>query len=606
MKKTLVGIGIALACLQGCSTYSNTTNTSGDSPTSAYADQKASATVALKTLVDAYTEEFLPRNPINAMFMGDNRFNHLWPNYLSQSFIDETLAADKTYLTKLKQIDINKLSGQDVFTYEIFKMNLKNSLEGDQFPGELLPINQFVFSPHNFFMQLGSGMSAQPFNNAQDFDNFLARSEAFVVWMDQAIVNMRQGIQEKVVLPRPVVESIIPQLKAQILDNAEDSMLFTPLNRAGDKLNDAEKARLIKEYTDFITTKLSPVFARMAKFVEQEYLPHARETHGYGQLPNGKKWYEFAIKQNTTLPLSADDIHTTGLSEVERIHNEIREIAKEVGFKGDLRAFFDHLKTDPQFYFNSSEEVLQAYTDVKAKMAPKISTLFSINPKADYILRSYPEAQAKSAPGASYIPGAPDGSRPGVFFANTYNLKAQPKYGVETLSIHEAVPGHHFQLSIQSELPELPMLRKMNFYSVYAEGWALYAESLGKEMGMFTDPYQYFGKLSAELFRAMRLVVDTGIHSKGWTRQQAIDYMLENSDMVESDITSEIERYMVMPGQATSYKVGQLKIQQLREYAEKALGDKFDIKTFHNLLLLDGSLPMPLLERKIRNWVEKA
>ncbi|MCY7294965.1 DUF885 domain-containing protein [Alteromonas sp. a30] len=613
MKKSLLGMCITAALLSGCNSTSSNTQTTRTENAQAQPEEavlnsssKAAASDALARLADAYAEETLKRNPLNAMFFGDNRFNHTWPNSIAPSFIQEGIALDTAYLAKLEAIDASQLTGQDFYTYEIFKMNLKNGLEGAQFPSELLPISQFVFSPHNVFIQLGSGLSAQPFNNAKDFENLIKRGEGFAVWMEQAIINMRNGIERGVVLPKPVVESIIPQLEAQIFDNPSDSSLMTPLNNAGDKLSEAELRQLKQEYLQLIDAKITPIFKKMLAFMQNEYLPHARNTHGYGQLPNGKKWYEYQIKTNTTLPLTADEIHQTGLNEVKRIHNEMRDIMKEVGFKGDLNAFFNFLKNDPQFYFDSPDDVLKAYEDIKAEMATKVPALFDVIPKADYIVRSYPEAQAKSAPGASYIPGAPDGSRPGIFFANTYNLKAQPKYGVETLSIHEAVPGHHFQLSLQTELDELPMLRRMNFYTVYAEGWALYAESLGKELGMFTDPYQYFGKLSAELFRAMRLVVDTGIHAKGWTREQAIEYMLSNSDMVESDITSEVERYMVMPGQATSYKTGQIKIKQLREYAEKALGDKFDIKTFHNLVLLDGSLPMPLLEHKIREWVKSA
>lgn len=615
MKKTLLGLCVSAVLLQGCnatqspdasqkSAQSVNAATSQAANSAKAAMSQNQASVALNALADEYASQSLARNPLTAMFFGDNRFNHTWPNSLAPSYIQEGIALDKAYLAKLESIDVSTLTGQDFYTYEIFKMNLHNAIEATEFPAELLPISQFVFSPHNIFIQLGAGLSAQPFNTAQDFENFVKRGEGFAVWMEQAIINMRNGIERGVVLPKPVVESIIPQLKAQILDNPADSSLMGPLNKAGDKLTDAEKSQIRQQYLQLIDAKITPAFKNMLTFIETEYLPHARDTHGYGQLPNGKKWYEYQIKTNTTLPLSADEIHQTGLKEVERIHNEMRTVMKEVGFEGDLKAFFQFLQNDPQFYFNSPEEVIKAYEAVKAEMAPKVGKLFDVIPAADYIVQSYPEAQAKSAPGASYIPGAPDGSRPGVFFANTYNLKAQPKYGVETLSIHEAVPGHHFQLSLQTELPDLPMLRRMNFYTVYAEGWALYAESLGKELGMFTDPYQYFGKLSAELFRAMRLVVDTGIHAKGWSREQAIDYMLSNSDMVASDITSEVERYMVMPGQATSYKTGQIKIQQLRDYAEKALGDKFDIKTFHNHLLLDGSLPMPLLEHKIKAWVK--
>lgn len=617
MKKTLLGLCISALFLQGCnatqSSHSEAQNNTANQASAAHQKSSTnvtaekptqSASVQLNALADAYAKQNMQRNPLMAMFFGDNSLNHTWPNNIAPSFIQESIAVEKAYLAKLEAIDGSALTGQDFYTYEIFKTLLNNNLESTEFPVELLPISQFVFSPHNIFIQLGAGLSAQPFNNAQDFENFVKRGEGFATWMEQAVINMRNGIERGVVLPKPVVESIIPQLKAQILDNPADSSLMGPLNKAGDKLSAEETRQIRQQYLQLIDAKITPAFKNMLTFMETEYLPNARDTHGYGQLPNGKKWYEYQIKTNTTLPLTADEIHQTGLKEVDRIHDEMRLVMKEVGFEGDLKAFFTFLQTDPQFYFNSSEEVIKAYEAVKADMAPKVSKLFDVIPAADYIVQSYPEAQAKSAPGASYIPGAPDGSRPGVFFANTYNLKAQPKYGVETLSIHEAVPGHHFQLSLQTELPDLPMLRRMNFYTVYAEGWALYAESLGKELGMFTDPYQYFGKLSAELFRAMRLVVDTGIHAKGWSREQAIAYMLSNSDMVESDVTSEVERYMVMPGQATSYKTGQIKIQQLRDYAEKALGDKFDIKTFHNLLLLDGSLPMPLLEHKIKTWVK--
>ncbi|MDF2179159.1 DUF885 domain-containing protein [Aliiglaciecola sp. CAU 1673] len=601
MKKTLVALAL-------CGAFSPMLAISAENTTSPQAIVAAeqSESVKLTTLTDQYIEETLPRNPINAMFFGDNRFNHLWPNSLTETFIQEGVDIDKKYLAALKKIDKSKLQGQDIYTYDIFENNLKSNLEGSEIPFQLLPLNQFIFSPHNFFVQLGSGLSAQPFNNAQDFENFLKRAEGFVVWMDQAIINMREGIKQGVVQPKPVVKSMIPQMQAQVIDDPSQSPLMGPLNNAGEKLSAEEKAKLEKAYLALIEKRMTPAFKRMADFLQNEYLPKARESHGLAGMPGGKAWYEYMIKVNTTLPLTAEQIHQTGLNEVARIHDEMRTVAKEVGFKGSLEEFFTYLETDPKFYFESPDDVLNAYTELKEKMAPLVSKLFSTIPKADYVLRAYPEAQAKSAPGASYIPAAADGSRPGVFFANTFNLKGQPKYGTETLSIHEAVPGHHFQLSLQNEIKGLPKIRTQNFYTVYAEGWALYAESLGKDLGFFTDPYQYFGKLNAELFRAMRLVVDTGLHHKGWTREQAIAYMMDNSTMVESDVTAEVERYMVMPGQALAYKTGQLKLQELRDMAQSKLGDRFDIKHFHDLVLLDGPLPMPLLERKVQQWIDSA
>ncbi|MBA6289035.1 DUF885 family protein [Colwellia sp. MB3u-4] len=558
----------------------------------------------LISLTDNYLEETLPRAPLNAMFYGDNRFNNLWPNNLTASFIAENKAIEQKYLTALSNLGDLKLSEQDEYTYQIFKEKLLSNIKGSHFPNEYLPLNQFIFSPHNMFIQLGTGLSGQPFNTAQDFDNFVLRMEGFAIWMEQAIVNMRAGIKANVVLPRAVVESMIPQMQAQVFEYPLQSSIFTPLKEIGDNISAAEKARLTVTYEDVIDKKVTPAFIHMTKFLQVEYLPHTRESIGYGTLPNGKSWYQHAIESNTTLPLTAAEIHQTGLAEVKRIHQEMREVIKQIGFKENLTTFFNYLKNNKKFYYATPAEVLKAYEEVKLRITPMVNDYFSVIPKSDYVIRSYPEAQAKSAPGASYIPGAADGSRPGVFFANIYNLNGQPKYGIETLSIHEAVPGHHFQLSLQNEVQGLPKIRTQNFYTVYAEGWALYAESLGKELGMFTDPYQYYGKLDAELFRAMRLVVDTGIHAKQWSRQQAIDYMLDNSTLAETDITAEVERYMVWPAQALAYKTGQLKIQALREYAEKSLGNKFDIKHFHNLILLDGPLPMPLLEKKIKAWVK--
>lgn len=605
MKKTIIAAVVATSLLQACSSASVANNTvTVPQELQSLLQQNPTASQQLVALTDDYIEKTLPRNPINAMFFGDNRFNHLWPNNLTPEFIAEGVAIDKSYLAALQQIDYSSLKGQDLYTYDIFKQNLQTNLEGNVYPTQYLPLNQFIFSPHNFFIQLGSGLSAQPFNNVQDFDNFTQRMQAYATWMQQAIVNMRAGIKAGVVQPKPVVESMLPQMKAQVLDNPEQSSLMMPLKNMADKLPTADRQRLEASYKQIIAEQITPAYQAMVEFIEQEYLPNARDTHGYGALPNGEDWYNYQIKVNTTLPLTAEQLHNTGLSEVKRIHKEMLEVAREVGFEGDLKAFFTFLQTDPQFYYTDSEQIIAAYEGLKTKINPLLDKLFSVKPKADYVVRPYPESQAKSAPGASYIPAAKDGSRPGVFFANTYNLKGQPKYGVETLSIHEAVPGHHFQLSLQNEVTGLPKIRTQNFYTVYAEGWALYAESLGKEMGMFTDPYQYYGKLEAELFRAMRLVVDTGIHYKGWSREQAIQYMLDNSTMTESDITAEVERYMVMPGQALAYKTGQLKIQELRDYAEKALGEKFDVKHFHNLILLEGPLPMPLLEKKIKAWVK--
>ena len=564
--------------------------------------EKKSPSFNLAELTNAYVKEQDKRNPVDAMYRGDNSLNHVWPDLISPQYIKESKETNLRYLNALNRIDRNALDSQETYTYDIFKDMLEQGLKSSEFPSELLPLDQFIGSPHNIYFQLATGKSAQPFNNYHDFENFLLRSKGFVRWMDQAIENMREGIKRGVVQPKPVVESMIPQMRAQILTRAEDSVLFTPV-RESKVLSAEEKAKISKEYSQFINESLTPLFKKMTEFLEKEYLPAARNTDGLSALPNGKAWYEFQVRTHTNLQISADEIHELGLSEVRRIHSEMMNIARQTGFKGSLKEFFHYLESDPKFYFKSAEEVVQAFEDAKTRMAVNVPKLFNVMPKTDYIMQKYPASQSKSAPAASYIPAPDDGSRPAVFYINADNLKRQPKFGVETLSIHEAVPGHHFQLSLQSEVKNLPMIRTRTFYTGFAEGWALYAESIGKELGFFQDPYQYYGMLNAELFRSMRLVVDSGLHAKGWSREQAIAFMVENSTMNETDVASEVERYMIMPGQALAYKIGQLKIRELRAYSEETLGEKFDIKAFHSQVLLDGMLPLPLLEKKIKEWV---
>ena len=416
---------------------------------------------------------------------------------------------------------------------------------------------------------------------------------------------MRQGMKEKVVLPKPLAEKLLPQFQTHIVEKPEESLFWGPIAQLPESFSDEQKAQLTSAYTAMISERLVPAYQKMADFLANEYIPNARESIGYSDLPNGKAWYEYQIKQHTTLSLNADEIHDIGLSEVSRILSEMKKVKETVGFEGDLKAFFEHLRTSDEFYYDTPEELIAAYEAVKEKIDAKLPQMFDIAPKAPYVVKAVEDFRAESAAGASYQSPAPDGTRPGIFYINTFNLKAQPKFLLETLSIHEAAPGHHFQIALQQEIEGLPLFRKFGGYTVFAEGWALYAESLGKELGLFTDPYMWYGRLSDEQLRAMRLVLDTGFHAKGWTRQQGIDYMLANSSMAESDIIAEVERYIAWPGQALSYKLGQFKIQELRDYASKELGDKFDIKAFHTQVLIDGALPMPILEEKIKRWVNE-
>jgi uncharacterized protein (DUF885 family) len=422
--------------------------------------------------------------------------------------------------------------------------------------------------------------------------------------VDGAIAMMRTGMARGITLPQPAVRKVVPQLREIVTAKVEDNLYWTPVKDMPKGIAAADRGRIAAEYSAALSREVLPAYSRLADFLERDYLPAARTTVGWSDLPDGRAWYAWRIHGSTTMTLTADQIHEIGLREVARIRGEMIAVKEQVGFKGDLDAFFKFLEEDPQFYFGNEEELLGAYRDVKRRIDALLPKLFSDFPKADYEIRPVEPFRAASAAGGSYQAPSADGKRPGIFYINTHNLKAQPKFGLETLSLHEAAPGHHFQIAIQQELTELPRFRRFNGYVAYSEGWALYAESIGKELGLFTDPYQWYGRLSDEMLRAMRLVVDTGLHSKGWTREQAIKYMLDNSSMAESDVVAEVERYIVWPGQALGYKLGQLRITELRARAQAELGDAFDVRQFHSQVLRDGALPMDVLTAKIERWIE--
>jgi len=557
-------------------------------------------------LFQTYFDESMQMNPVSATYLGVNQYNDRFSPPINQQNLAESLAFEEKYLAKIKSIDASVLSGQDLLSYEIFLRDREIAIKGAQFPGHLMPIHQ-MGGAHSYFASLGSGKSAQPFNTADDYRNFISRAQGFASYMDSAIVAMQEGIKKSIVLPKPLIQKVLPQLQIHILEDVTKSVFYAPLEKLKDNANitNADKEQITKDYIDTIKNTIIPAYSRVHQFMQQSYLAKGRDTVGLNDLPNGKAWYEYRIETNTTLALTADEIHTFGQQEVARILAEMTKVKETVGFEGDLSAFFEFLRTDEQFFFESEQALIDGYTQVKEKIDSRIPLLFDVFPKADYEVRAVEAFRAASSAGASYQSPAPDGSRPGIFYINAYNLKAQPKYLMETLSIHEAAPGHHFQIAIQQEVESLPDFRKFGGYTVFAEGWALYAESLGKEMGLFTDPYMWYGRLSDEQLRAMRLVVDTGLHAFGWTRQQAIDFMIDNSSLAPSDIEAEVERYIAIGGQAVSYKVGQRHIRMLRNKAQQILGDKFDVKKFHTQVLIDGALPMPILEAKIGRWIEQ-
>ena len=556
----------------------------------------------LNAIFDEYFEEYLRQNPILATSIGDPRYNDRFVVGISPAAIAAEEKLQRDYLARLQTVDRAVLPAADQLSYDIFRTGREREIEGFRFPDELIPLNQFYSTP-NSFAQLGSGNGMQPFKTVQDYDNFLKRIDGFVAWTDQAIVNMKEGVKRGYTLPKVLAERTLPQLQAHIVPKAEDSLYWGPITNMPADFSAADRERLAQAYRAAIETKVVPSYRKLHGFMRDEYVPKARLSHGMEGLPDGKAWYAYNVKRITTTDYTPEQIHQIGLDEVKRIHGEMAGVMKQVGFKGTLDEFFKFLNTDPQFFFDRREDLIAGYDVLRKRVNPQLPKLFEILPKADYEVRAVEPFREKSAAGGQYQAATEDGSRPGIFYANAYDLSARPKWAMEALSLHEANPGHHFQISIQREQQRLPKFRRFGGYTAYSEGWGLYAESLGPELGMYTDPYQYFGRLEGELWRAIRLVVDTGLHSKGWTREQVLAYMDENSSAAEARRVAEAERYMAIPGQATAYKIGQLKISELRARAEKALGPKFDVRKFHTAVLIDGALPLDVLEAKVDRWI---
>jgi len=556
----------------------------------------------LNALYDQYWEEVLKRNPVQATFQGDTRYNDQLPDFGSATFRQQQHDFTARWLKTLQDIGPDGLQGQDLLSYQIFVRDAKNSLESEQFPDWMMPVDQ-MRSLASFAVQLGSGTGAQPFKTVKDYDNWLARGNKLPGLFDTAIGNMREGIKAGVVQPRALMVKVVPQLDALIQDKPEDTLFWGPLKSMPADFSAADKQRLTTAYRDMIGTRVMPAYKKLRAFIHDEYLPATRDSVGLDKLPNGKAWYAFNARMRTTTDMTPAQIHALGLSEVARIHGEIRKVMAQVGFKGSLQDFFKFMQDDPRFSFKSEDALLAHYRALEAKINQKVPTQFSLTPKAPFEIRAVEAFRAKSAAGGEYQSPSEDGTRPGIFYVNTFDLPTRKTWDAEDLFLHEAIPGHHFQLALQQELTGLPKFRRFGGETAFIEGWGLYAESLGKDLGVYENPYDYFGYLQNELWRAIRLVTDTGLHSKDWTREQVIKYMLDNSAESETQATAEAERYVAWPGQALAYKIGELKIQQLRDRAEQALGDQFDVREFHAEVLKDGSVPLEVLEAKIDRWI---
>ncbi len=558
--------------------------------------------VQLHELMQSYHEQSLKMNPLSATFQGDTRYNDYLPNYLS----DEMMAAQKAFysetLNALNAIDGKKLNEEDKLSKKVLRWECETALMGMEFPAELLPIDQ-MWSLQLTMGQLAAGSSAQPFKTVQDYTNWLSRVDDYVKWLASAKSRMKEGIAQEVVLPKSLIRKVVPQLKAITEPDLDKNIFYTPAKNFPEAFTATQKDSLTKAYAEMVTKKIIPAYQDLADFMESTYLEAGRNSSGFGAYAFGEDYYNYAIRLYTTTNMTADEIHQLGLSEVARLRGEMERIKEQVGFRGDLNAFFEHVRTLPKMMpFDDPQQVVDNFNAIHDKMKAKVDALFELQPKTPFEVRRVEAFREKSA-AAHYNPGSLDGTRPGVFYVPIPNVKEYNIFSDEDLFLHEAIPGHHFQISLQQENTDLPDFRKTLWYSAYGEGWALYCESLGPELGLYDDPYQYFGMLSAEMHRAIRLVVDTGIHTKGWTREQAIAYSLANEAEPEYAIISEIERYMANPGQALSYKIGQLKIRELRAMAEQELGDAFDIRVFHRIVLESGCIPLALLEDKINSWI---
>lgn len=553
-------------------------------------------------LCEQYYEDGLKLNPINATFIGDERYNDLLPNDGSMAYIKENEAFNQRFLDSLTKYDRASLNANDQLSYDFLKDQLDMNIEGLKYHTEYLPFNQMFALPLTIG-QLGSGTGAQPFKTVKNYEDWLKRVAAFSIWADTAIGNFKKGMQSGIVLPKALVVKMVPQMQGMVVANPEQSLFYGPIKLMPKDFSPEDQKRLTEAYKNAIQTVIVPTYKKLGDFLQNEYLPKARTTSGMSAMPGGAEWYAYLVRQQTTTKKTPEEIYQTGLKEVARIKAQMDSIKTLVGFKGDLKAFFEYMKTDPKFMpYKTPKEVLAAFEAIHQRMKPNLKKMFDHEPKTPFEIRQTEAFRAASA-SAEYNQGSADGKRPGIFYvpildAKKFNITS----GMESLFLHEAIPGHHYQISLTQENTALPKFRRFGFHNAYVEGWALYCESLGKELGLYQDPYQHMGALGDEMHRAIRLVVDVAIHTKNMSREEAIKYMMDNEAISEEGATAEIERYMGIPAQALGYKTGAMKIRELRAKYEKELGAKFKLAAFHTEVLKDGSLPLSVFEAKMDTW----
>lgn len=554
-------------------------------------------------MLDLFYEEGLKLNPLNATSAGDNRYNNKLPNTLSPGFSTEEKNYYQGFKTKAESYKDSQLNSTQQLSRDILIWDCNINLERLNFREDLTPINQ-MWTKQLTIGQLASGKSSQPFKTVEDYNNWLERVDKYLEWVASSIKKMKEGMDAKHVLPKSLIIKVTPQLKTIAETKLEDHLFYQPIRTLPKSFSTEDKEALTKAYANMVENKVKPIYASLYNFMNNDYLNAGRTTSGISDTPNGEAYYDHQIKLYTTTEMTADQIHNLGLSEVERILTEMEKVKTQVGYEGSIISFFDYVRNNKELMpYRTPKQIIDNFNAIHESMKPQIEKLFDVKPKTAFEVRQTEKFREASA-SAEYNPGSLDGTRPGIFYTPIPDATKYNVFSDEALFLHEAIPGHHYQISLQQEDEALPKFRKTLWYSAYGEGWALYCESLGKELGLYTDPYQYFGMLGMEMHRAIRLVVDTGMHAKGWTREEAIEYSLNHEAESEASIISEIERYMANPGQALSYKIGQLKIRELRAKAEKTLGNKFKIEQFHNQVLETGSVPLALLETKIDKWIE--
>ena len=550
------------------------------------------------TLLDEAWEWRLAEFPMLASQLGDRRYNDRWRDQ-SLAAIARRQQQTREFLQRLYAIDRGALDADDQLNYELFRRLLQDNVDEAAFSGHLLP-----FSQRGGVQNLENNTNALRMTTVKDFDDWLARMKKIDEVVAQTIALAEKGRKSGLVAPRVLMQRIPAQIALQLVDDAEASPFYKVFAELPDTIPAPEQRRLRTSARDVIEATIVPAYRKLDDYFTRTYLPAARDSIGLSLLPNGAAWYEHLARRYTTTKMTPDEIHRLGLEEVRRIRDEMQKIIDQLDFSGSFQDFLVFLRTDPQFYYDNPEDLYEAYLATSKRIDPELVTLFGKLPRMPYGVKPIPDSIAPDTTTAYYSRPAADGSRAGIYWVNLYKPEVRPKYEIEVLSVHEAMPGHHLQIALQQELGNMPNFRRFMGFTAFVEGWGLYSESLGYDLGLYKDPYSRFGALTYEMWRAVRLVVDTGIHYKGWTRQQAIDFFKDNAAKTELDIINEIDRYIGNPGQALAYKIGQLKMQALRTSAELALGDNFDVRAFHDALLGAGALPLDLLQQRMDAWLE--